>query len=117
AASVISRAASSRSRRASFASFRFSRPAPMNLRLGAAAMLAAASASGPLPAAADSTENATDVLRLALPAAAFALTVRRDDDDGRRQFYRSFGANVLATWALKEAFDKKRPDGTGDDAF
>jgi membrane-associated phospholipid phosphatase len=24
---------------------------------------------------------------------------------------------VVGTWALKETFDKKRPDGTGDDAF
>lgn len=89
----------------------------MHLRIAAVAVLAATAFGAPYPAAADSTEKATDVLRLALPAAAFALTVRRDDPDGRRQFYRSFGANVLATWALKEAFDKKRPDGTGDDAF
>src|SRR5690606_19571455 len=58
-----------------------------------------------------------DVLRVALPAAAFALTIKRDDRDGRRQFYRSFAANVGATLLLKEAVDKGRPDGTDDDAF
>jgi membrane-associated phospholipid phosphatase len=63
------------------------------------------------------TETAGDVLRVALPAAAFVLTYRNDDPDGRRQFYKSFGAAVAGTWALKEAFDKKRPDGAGDDAF
>jgi membrane-associated phospholipid phosphatase len=68
-------------------------------------------------ARASDTESAGDVLRVALPAAAFALTVKRDDRDGRRQFYKSFGASVVGTLALKEAFDKKRPDGTGDDAF
>src|SRR5690606_39680827 len=71
----------------------------------------------PVPAAADGSEAAGDVLRVALPAAAFALTIKRDDRDGRRQFYRSFAANVGATLLLKEAVDKERPDGTDDDAF
>jgi membrane-associated phospholipid phosphatase len=67
--------------------------------------------------ASDDSETAGDVLRVAIPAAAFALTIKRDDVDGRKQFYKSFGATVAGTWALKEVFDKKRPDGTGDDAF
>ena len=67
--------------------------------------------------AGDNTETTGDVLRVALPAAAFALTFKRDDQPGRRQLYRAFGANVLGTWVLKEAVDKKRPDGTGSDAF
>jgi membrane-associated phospholipid phosphatase len=67
--------------------------------------------------ASDDTEAAGDVLRVALPAAALALTIKRDDREGRRQFYKSFGTTVVGTWVLKEAFDKKRPDGTGDDAF
>jgi membrane-associated phospholipid phosphatase len=67
--------------------------------------------------ASDETEDLGDALRIALPAAALAMTVRQDDRDGRRQFYKSFGATVVSTVALKEAFDKKRPDGTGDDAF
>jgi membrane-associated phospholipid phosphatase len=68
-------------------------------------------------AASEDTERLGDVLRVALPATAFALTFKHDDRDGRRQFYRSFGATVLGTWALKEAVDKERPDGTGQDAF
>jgi membrane-associated phospholipid phosphatase len=67
--------------------------------------------------ASDDTEKLGDVLRVALPAAGFALTFKHDDRDGRRQFYKSFGATVLGTLVLKETFDKKRPDGTGDDAF
>ena len=67
--------------------------------------------------AGDDTEDAGDVLRIALPAAALAMTYRNDDAEGRREFLKSFGATVVGTWALKEAFDKKRPDGTGDDAF
>lgn len=87
------------------------------LRAAALALVAAAAVAVPQAVAADTTEKAGDLVRVALPAAAFALTVRRDDADGRRQFYRSFGANVLATWALKEAVDKRRPDGAGNDAF
>jgi membrane-associated phospholipid phosphatase len=67
--------------------------------------------------ASDDTEDAGDVLRIALPAAALVLTYRNDDPEGRRQFAKSLGATVVGTWALKETFDKKRPDGTGDDAF
>jgi membrane-associated phospholipid phosphatase len=67
--------------------------------------------------ASEDTESLGDALRVALPAAAFALTFKRDDRDGRRQFYRSFGATAIGTVLLKEAFDKKRPDGIGDDAF
>jgi membrane-associated phospholipid phosphatase len=68
-------------------------------------------------AVAGDTERAGDVLRVALPAAALALTFKHHDRPGRPQLYRAFGANVLGTWALKEAVDKKRPDGTGSDAF
>ncbi len=63
------------------------------------------------------TEDVGDVLRVAIPAAAFAVTLKRDDQEGRRQFYKSFGATVGGTWALKEIVEKERPDGSGDDAF
>ncbi|HEY5568780.1 MAG TPA: phosphatase PAP2 family protein [Gammaproteobacteria bacterium] len=86
-------------------------------RFLAAAAAACLLATAGTTRASDDTETANDVLRVALPAAAFALTLKRDDREGRRQFYRSFGANVAATWILKEAFDKARPDGEGDDAF
>ena len=84
------------------------------LALAAGALLA--QHAGVVRAASDS-ETAGDVLRVAIPAAAFALTVKRDDRDGRMQFYKSFGATVVGTWALKETVEKERPDGTGDDAF
>ena len=72
--------------------------------------------AGVVRAASDS-ETAGDVLRVAIPAAAFALTVKRDDRDGRRQFYKSFGATVVGTWALKETVEKERPDGTATTPF
>ena len=67
--------------------------------------------------AGDDVETSGDVLRVALPAAAFALTFRHHDADGRRQFARAFAANVAATWVLKELVEAERPDGSGDDAF
>lgn len=65
----------------------------------------------------DSVETSGTVLRYAIPAAAFALTFVEDDRSGRQQFYRSFGANVVATLALKEVVNKARPDGSDDDAL
>jgi membrane-associated phospholipid phosphatase len=70
-----------------------------------------------LASRAGDTEKAGELLRLAIPAAAFAMTVRRDDPDGRRQFYRSFAANVGVTLLLKELVGDERPDGRQDDAF
>jgi membrane-associated phospholipid phosphatase len=86
--------------------------------LAAAAWLAAAASFGASQAqAGDAVETSGDLLRVAIPAFAAAMTYRRDDREGRRQFLRSFGANVAATWALQSAVDKERPDGTDHDAF
>jgi len=68
-------------------------------------------------AASADSEAAGDALRVALPAAALAVTVRRDDREGRRQLYRSFAANVGATLLLKAVVDDERPDCSDDDAF
>jgi len=65
----------------------------------------------------DSVETSGDILRLAIPAWAVARTFKQDDREGRRQFLKSFGLNVAATWALKQAVDESRPDGSGNDAF
>jgi membrane-associated phospholipid phosphatase len=67
--------------------------------------------------AGDAVESSGDVLRLAIPAFAAVMTYRRDDKEGRRQFLKSFGANIAATWALKEVVDKQRPDGSDGGAF
>jgi membrane-associated phospholipid phosphatase len=63
------------------------------------------------------SEQAGDVLRVALPAAAYALTFAHHDKEGRPQFYKSFGVTVASTWVLKETVHKERPDGSGDDSF
>ncbi len=67
--------------------------------------------------AGDSVETSGEILRVALPVTAFALTYVYDDPDGRPQFYKSFAANVAATLLLKEVISKDRPDGSDDDAL
>lgn len=63
------------------------------------------------------TERAGDVLAVALPLAALGMTFYDKDPAGRLQFAKSMGVSALATLALKEAVDKKRPDGDCCDAF
>jgi membrane-associated phospholipid phosphatase len=67
--------------------------------------------------AGEDSETVGDVLRIAIPAAAYTLTFTRDDQEGRRQFYKSFAMSVSTTWVLKETVEKERPDGSDDDAF
>jgi hypothetical protein len=69
------------------------------------------------PATGSSAEESGDVLRVAVPIAAWALTFHPDDPQGRRDFYESFAANVLATYALKQVVNKERIDGSDDNAF
>jgi membrane-associated phospholipid phosphatase len=84
--------------------------------LAGAALLLIAMPNGRAQAG-DGVETSGDVLRAAIPAAAFVLTFTKDDRDGRSQFYKSFGATVGATLLLKELVDKDRPDGSDNDAF
>ncbi|MBU1311299.1 MAG: phosphatase PAP2 family protein [Gammaproteobacteria bacterium] len=72
----------------------------------------------PLHNACASTEDtAADVLRVALPAAAWGMTHYLDDAEGSKQFYYSFAATVATTLVLKTAIHKNRPDGSDNDAF
>jgi membrane-associated phospholipid phosphatase len=68
-------------------------------------------------ACANTEDTAADVLRVALPAAAWGMTRYFDDDEGSTQFYYSFAATVATTLALKTAIHKNRPDGSDNDAF
>ncbi len=68
-------------------------------------------------ACANAEDSAADVLRIALPAAAWGMTQYLDDAEGSTQFYYSFAANIAVTYALKTAIHKNRPDGSDNDAF
>ena len=68
-------------------------------------------------ATANTEDTAADILRVALPAAAWGMTQYLDDAEGSKQFYYSFAATVATTLALKTAIHKTRPDGSDNDAF
>lgn len=59
-------------------------------------------------------ESAENFLRFALPAAAIAMTFVRDDQDGRRDYYKALGATAGITLLLKEVVDKDRPNGQSE---
>ena len=68
-------------------------------------------------ARADTVETSGDVLRVAIPLAAYGLAWRRDDAPGRRQFLWAFAGTVASTYGLKAAIKKERPNGDDNDAF
>lgn len=68
-------------------------------------------------ARADTIETSGDVLRVAIPLAAYGLAWRRDDAPGRRQFLWAFAGTVASTYGLKAAIKKERPNGDDNDAF
>ena len=66
------------------------------------------------PLHADTVETSGDVLRVAIPAAAWVVAWRRDDAEGQKQFAYSLAATVASTLALKAVVDKERPNGDSD---
>lgn len=80
-------------------------------------VLAALLVAAPLQQARANSDTTADVLRVALPAAAWGMTQYLDDNEGSKQFYYSFARTIVATYALKTAVHKSRPDGSDNDAF
>lgn len=73
-------------------------------------------ASGAAPAS-DGIEKSGDILRTLIPAVAYGATFYLHDKEGRRDFYESFFTNLGATYALKAAISKTRPNGKDDESF
>lgn len=59
-----------------------------------------------VPLHASSTENTANLLRIALPVSGWAMTRYYADQDGETQFYKSFAATVLSSYALKIPYIK-----------
>lgn len=64
-----------------------------------------------------SLERAGDIVQVLIPATAYATTFRLGDNEGRKQFYKSFFTNFGVTFALKYSINKPRPEGNGDHSF
>ncbi len=63
------------------------------------------------------TEKAGDVLALLIPATAYSSTYVYGDEEGRKQFYKSFLSSAVATGVLKYSINKKRPENNGKHSF
>ncbi len=68
------------------------------------------------PVRADSVETSGDILRVAIPAAAYGLAWHRDDRVGQKHFVLAMAGTVASTYLLKKTIDKNRPNGD-DEAF
>lgn len=63
------------------------------------------------------TQSTGDFLQIAVPAVGLATAFYLDDDEGKIQFYKSFGTTWLITHGLKNTVKKERPDGSNDQSF
>ncbi|GBD96397.1 MAG TPA: phosphatase PAP2 family protein [Nitrospirae bacterium] len=65
----------------------------------------------------DNIKRAGDILQILLPAAAMGMTYIKGDEQGRKQFYKSFTATMAVTYALKLGVPDMRPDGSDNKSF
>jgi len=63
------------------------------------------------------TQKIGDILAIAIPAVAYGSTFYMDDEEGREQFYWSYGTTMASTVALKYTVREKRPDTNTRDSF
>ncbi|UFS63081.1 phosphatase PAP2 family protein [Sulfurimonas sp. HSL-3221] len=67
--------------------------------------------------ATDTIERSGDALSIMLPLCAAAATAYHHDGEGALQFTEAFATTMGVTYALKYSIDKRRPDGSDQDAF
>lgn len=68
------------------------------------------------PVAADSIQDAGDILQFVLPATAIGLTIGHSDGAGAIELGKSVAVSMGVTYALKDSINAKRPNG-GDHSF
>jgi len=66
--------------------------------------------------AGDGFESYGDIVQIALPVTALAMTVAYDKREGAIQFAKAFMAAEAATYGLKYSINSRRPNG-GDHSF
>lgn len=69
--------------------------------------------SGQPASAGSDSDTAADVLRVAIPAAGYAMTFCNKDPEGRGQFWKSLLTTTAVTYGLKAAVDDEGPNGHG----
>ena len=80
-------------------------------------MVAALMLSTPQSRADGGKEQQADILMLALPATAYALTLNNDDGPGTWMLTKSLALSTITTIALNSVIDKDSPNGSSSDAF
>jgi len=65
----------------------------------------------------DNIEKIGDYIQLIIPISAWATTLALGDTKGQIDFYKSFGATIATTQALKYTIDEQRPDGSDNLSF
>ena len=65
----------------------------------------------------DDIEKAGDIMLAIVPAAAYGLTFKSDDNDGRKQFYKSILSTAAITYGLKKTVSRKRPNNKDRESF
>ena len=73
--------------------------------------------TAPAASASDATEQAGDVLAVALPLCAFAATAYHRDGEGTFEYGKALLTTLGVTYALKYSVDKERPDGSDNHSF
>ena len=60
----------------------------------------------------DPAGRAGDAIQVLLPVAAYGLTFRYHDKEGRNQFYKAFFSSMAVSYVLKYSIDDNRPNGS-----
>lgn len=65
----------------------------------------------------DSIEKYGDAIQIIIPAVGYGTTLYLDDDEGEKEFYKSFLSTFGTTHLLKRTVKKERPDDSNDQSF
>lgn len=57
------------------------------------------------------SEKLGDALFLTIPSLTFGTTLYYDNEEGQKQFYKSFASNAVLTYGLKYSINRQRPNG------
>ena len=63
------------------------------------------------------TQKIGDILLATIPLSTYATTLYFDEEEGQTEFYKSYGATIASTLALKYTVREKRPDTDSKDSF
>jgi membrane-associated phospholipid phosphatase len=63
------------------------------------------------------TEKTGDALSVIIPLSAYGSSLYLKDNEGQKQFYKSYFASLAMVYPLKYSINERRPDGSSNDSF